>query len=72
MTKFRITVFGRECPTCRLTVVKGARVRFGGKTYRVAKGRRVVKRRFKRAALLSARATRSGYRSSTLRVRVMR
>jgi fermentation-respiration switch protein FrsA (DUF1100 family) len=72
MTRFRIKVLGRDCPTCRLTVVKGARVRFGGKSYRVVTGRSVVKRRFTRAALLSARATRSGYRSSTLRVRVMR
>jgi len=72
MTNFRIKVLGRECPTCRLTVVKRARVRFGGKSYRLATGRRVVKRRFSRSGLLSARATRRGYRSSTLRVRVMR
>jgi fermentation-respiration switch protein FrsA (DUF1100 family) len=71
-TRFRIKVLGRDCPTCRLKVVKGARVLFGGKSYRIAKGRRVVKRRFTRRGLLSARATRSGYRSSTLRVRVIR
>jgi fermentation-respiration switch protein FrsA (DUF1100 family) len=72
MTRFRITVFGRACATCKLIRVRGARVRFAGKTYRVPTGRRVVRRRFSRAALLKARATRSGYRSSSLRVRVMR
>jgi hypothetical protein len=72
ITRFRIAVFGRECPTCRLTLVKNGRVRFGGKTYRIARGRRVVERRFNKRGLLSARATRTGYRSSTLRVRVMR
>jgi hypothetical protein len=72
MTKFRVKVLGRDCPTCRLKRIRGASVRFGGKSYRIASGRRVVKRRFNRPALLTARATRSGYRSSSLRVRVMR
>jgi fermentation-respiration switch protein FrsA (DUF1100 family) len=72
MTRFRIKVLGRPCANCPLAVIRGAKVRFGGKSYRMVTGKRVVRRRFKRAALLSVRATRSGYRSSTLRVRVMR
>jgi X-Pro dipeptidyl-peptidase (S15 family)/X-Pro dipeptidyl-peptidase C-terminal non-catalytic domain len=71
-TRFRLKVLGRDCTTCRLKRVNGARVRFGGKSYVVALGMRVVNRRFSKPGLTSARATRSGYRSSTLRVRVMR
>jgi len=71
-TRFRLSVFGRDCTTCRLKRINGAVVRFGGKRYTITRGRRIIARRFSKPGLLAARATRVGYRSSTLRLRVMR
>jgi hypothetical protein len=73
VTRFTITVFARDCARCKLYRVKGAKVRFGGRTYTTgARGTKHFKRRFTRAALLRARATRNGFRTSTARVRVLR
>ena len=71
-TRFRMTVRGRACPTCRLRPVRGTKVRFAGKTYRVRGSRRTVTRRLRRARVVRLRVTRSGYRAGVTRVRVLR
>jgi fermentation-respiration switch protein FrsA (DUF1100 family) len=72
-TRFAISVFGANCEACSPYPVRGAKVRFGGHTYRVnASGQGRFKRRFTRTGRLTARATQRGYRSASLRVRVFR
>jgi fermentation-respiration switch protein FrsA (DUF1100 family) len=73
MTSFVVAVFGQNCDGCSPFPVKGAKVRFGGKTYRVnASGQKRIKRRFTKRGLVKARATRGGYRSDSTRVRIIR
>ncbi len=73
MTRFSIAVFGRFCDSCSPFPVKGAKVRFGGRSYKTnSAGQKRFKRRFRRPGLIKARATRRGYRSDTTRVRVKR
>jgi hypothetical protein len=73
MTRFAVSVFGADCKGCSPYPVKGAKVRFGGRNYKVnASGQARFKRRFKRSGRLTARATRRGYRSTSLRVRVFK
>jgi fermentation-respiration switch protein FrsA (DUF1100 family) len=72
-TRFTVSVFGQNCDGCSPFPVKGAKVRFGGKTYRVgSSGQKRFKRRFTRRGLVRARASQPGYRSDTRRVRVVR
>jgi fermentation-respiration switch protein FrsA (DUF1100 family) len=72
-TRFTLRVRARSCSTCRATRVRGVKVRFGGRTYRIgSRGSRRVDRRFGSPGRVTARATRRGYRSSSSRVRVLR
>jgi hypothetical protein len=70
--RFRIVVRGRSCARCKLRRVRGSRVRFAGKTYRLRGSKKTVKRRFRRRGLVRVRAMKRGYRSSSLPVRVLR
>jgi hypothetical protein len=72
-TTFAISVFGADCAGCSPYPVKGAKVRFGGQSYKVnASGQGRFKRRFTRTGRLTARATKRGYRSASLQVRVFK
>ncbi len=69
----RRTRFSFRVTTRRGTPVRGATVRLGGRRARTGKrGRAVLRKRFNRVGVRRARATRSGYRPATARVRIVR
>jgi hypothetical protein len=71
--KFSIAVFGAACKGCSPFPLGGARVRFGGKTYKTnSAGQISVKRVFRKRGTVKLRATLKGYPTKTAAVRVVR
>jgi predicted acyl esterase len=70
---FVLSVFGANCKTCSPYPLAGARVRFGGKTYKIGSGgQKFVKRRFKKEGVVRLRATFKGYPAKSAKVRVLK
>jgi fermentation-respiration switch protein FrsA (DUF1100 family) len=73
MTRFRVTVYRYDCKGCKKSRARGARVVFGGRRVKTnSKGQASVRLRFKRAGTRKMRATLTGFRSDSERIRVRR
>ena len=71
--RFAFRVRARSTATRKYGNVRGAKVRFAGRTVRTGRrGRAHMRHRFRKAGRRTVRASRKGYRAGTVRVRVLR